>query len=52
MSTAIALAPLPWQQAAWSRAGAMIDTDRLPHALMVAAAAGTGTRQFAGFSAG
>lgn len=41
-----AFAPLPWQLSAWARIGSIIEAGRLPHALMVTGAVGTGKARF------
>ena len=40
------LSALPWQQQTWSRVGQLAETDRLPHALLVAGAQGIGKAHF------
>ena len=39
--------PLPWQQDTWARLGDQLGQDRLPHALLLAGAEGTGKAGFA-----
>ena len=40
-------APLPWQADNWQRLAQLMESDRLPHALMLAGPAGTGKSRFA-----
>ena len=40
--------PLPWQTALWQRAGAWLQSGRLPHALLLTGVAGSGKQLFAG----
>lgn len=39
--------PLPWQTALWQRAGAWLQSGRLPHALLLTGVAGSGKQLFA-----
>lgn len=39
--------PLPWQVSLWQRAGAWLQSDRLPHALMLTGVEGSGKQLFA-----
>ena len=39
--------PLPWQTALWQRAGAWLQSERLPHALMLTGVTGSGKQLFA-----
>ncbi|HKT32675.1 MAG TPA: DNA polymerase III subunit delta' [Gammaproteobacteria bacterium] len=40
--------PLPWQTSLWQRAGAWLQSGRLPHALMLTGVEGSGKQLFAG----
>jgi DNA polymerase III subunit delta' len=39
--------PMPWQLQAWQQLRARLQSDRLPHALLISGAAGTGKQHFA-----